>query len=119
MLTVGGHLVFFIVDDDIEDFFLKDNPLRILLEDNIVISKKSVRAHRCQMPRHGDTPFLCLLLNRFRLPLFDDDNDQSHEKENDERGVKDEPGLKANGFRFFFRIHLDGEIKKLRINLTV
>jgi hypothetical protein len=109
MLTVGGNLILLIVDDDIKDILFKSHPLCILLQDYIVIRQEGICANGSQVLGNGHASLLGLLLDAFGLPFPYHEENQGHKKDDQERRIEDESGLKTNGFRIFGRIHLDSE----------
>jgi hypothetical protein len=113
MLTVGGHLILLIMNDDIEDVLFKSDPLCILLQDHIVIGQESICTNGGQILGNRHASLLGLVLDAFGLPFPYQDENQSHDKDDQERRVEDESGLKANRFKTFIRIHLDSETKRL------
>jgi hypothetical protein len=101
------------MDDDIDDIFFEGHFLCILLKDNIIVGKEGIGAHRSEISGNGHPSLLSLILNGFGLSHLHQNDDQTHEEKNEKGGVENEPGLKANGFGFFLRIHLDFRIEGL------
>ncbi len=113
MAAVEGDTIFLIMNDHIDNIFFLGYFFSVLLQDDIVVGKKGIGADRREIPGNGHSPFPGLLHDDLGLPFLHQQDGEDHQKEDQEGRVEDESGLKTNGFKVIFGIHLDSRTGKL------